>query len=134
MALDVTNAYLVCTIFQLQPQRSQWAKTCTKSRSKFAYRCPRAKNSYRVARSTFASKKGKISAVYAQNHQGDKRVALWLNSPPAAQAAWVKPKTFAKSENADYFVLRCVGQRSWLGVRLDHDLAFSHVHDLVREA
>ena len=82
----------------------------------------------------FRVKKGKIFAVYAQNLHGDKRVALWLNSPPGAQAAWVEPSTQTKNDDADYFVPPYVGPRGWLGVRLDRDVAFSHVHDLVREA
>ena len=81
----------------------------------------------------FRVKKGKIFAVYAQNFHGDKRVALWLNSPLGAQAAWAEPSAQANSD-ADYFVPPYVGPRGWLGVRLDRDLAFTHVHDLVCEA
>ena len=82
----------------------------------------------------FRVKKGKIFAVYAQNLHGDKRVALWLNSPPGAQAAWVQAKARGEACNADYFTPPYVGPRGWLGVRLDRSLCFSHVHDLVREA
>ena len=82
----------------------------------------------------FRVKKGKIFAVYAQNLHGDKRVALWLNSPAGAQAAWVEPKVRGANDESDYFVPPYVGPRGWLGVRLDRELAFSHVHDLVYEA
>lgn len=82
----------------------------------------------------FRVKKGKIFAVYAQNLHGDKRVALWLNSPAGAQAAWAEPKVRGLACDSDYFVPPYVGPRGWLGVRLDREIAFTHVHDLVREA
>ena len=82
----------------------------------------------------FRVKKGKIFAVYAQNLHGGKRIALWLNSPAGAQAAWVEPRPRGEINNSDYFVPPYVGPRGWLGVRLDRDVAFSHIHDLVREA
>ncbi len=81
----------------------------------------------------FRVKKGKIFAVFAQNFHGDKRVALWLNSPPGAQAAWAEPSAPANSD-ADYFVPPYVGPRGWLGVRLNRGLALTHVYDLVCEA
>lgn len=72
--------------------------------------------------------RGKTFAMYALNHHGDGRIALWLNLPAGAQALYVH------EEPRNYFVPPYVGPRGWLGVRLDLGLAWSHVTRLVREA
>jgi predicted DNA-binding protein (MmcQ/YjbR family) len=72
--------------------------------------------------------RGKTFATYAVNHHGDGRVALWLNAPPGAQEVYVR------ADPARFFVPPYVGARGWLGVELDHGLAWQRVAELVREA
>jgi predicted DNA-binding protein (MmcQ/YjbR family) len=72
--------------------------------------------------------RGKTFATYVVNHHGDGRVALWLNTSHDAQHAYCEqsPKHF--------FVPPYVGPRGWLGVHLDHGLAWTRIAQLVREA
>ena len=71
---------------------------------------------------------GKIFAMYAVNHHGDGRIALWLNTPEGMQDEHVhaEPKYF--------FVPQYVGPSGWLGVRLDAGLAWKRVAPIVRAA
>jgi predicted DNA-binding protein (MmcQ/YjbR family) len=95
----------------------------------------------------FRVKKGKIFALFADSHHGDAIASIWLNSPPGAQAAWVEgtqakgiqvkragSKPSKTSTQPNYFVPPYLGPRGWLGVRLDQDLPWPHIYDLVREA
>jgi predicted DNA-binding protein (MmcQ/YjbR family) len=76
----------------------------------------------------FRVRGGKTFAIYAVNHHGDGRVALWLNALPGAQELYVgaQPKHF--------FVPPYVGPRGWLGVNLDQGIAWKQVAQRVREA
>ncbi|MEP6546043.1 MAG: MmcQ/YjbR family DNA-binding protein [Gammaproteobacteria bacterium] len=76
----------------------------------------------------FRVRGGKTFAMYAVNHHGDGRVALWLNALPGAQELHVG------ADPQHFFVPPYVGPRGWLGVRLDKGLAWKHVTRLVREA
>lgn len=71
---------------------------------------------------------GKSYAIFALNHHGDGRVALWLSAPPGAQAHW------CEIDPQHYFVPPYVGPRGWLGVTLNGDLAWSAICERVREA
>jgi|SRR5277367_143601 len=72
--------------------------------------------------------RGKTFATYTVNHHGDGRVALWLNAPPGSQELHVT------AEPLHFFVPPYVGPRGWLGVVLDHGIAWKRVTALVREA
>jgi hypothetical protein len=76
----------------------------------------------------FRVRGAKIFAMYAVNHHGDGRIALWLNTPEGMQDAYVhaEPKYF--------FVPQYVGPGGWLGVRLDAGLAWKRVAPIVRAA
>lgn len=71
---------------------------------------------------------GKVFAIYAENHHGDGRIALWLKSPDGVQDARVR------AEPKHFFVPPYVGPRGWLGVRLDKGIAWKQVCELVRAA
>lgn len=77
---------------------------------------------------TFRVRGKKVFGMYAINHHGDGRVALWLMAPPGAQAAFVKMRPRV------YFVPPYVGRGGWLGVELDKGLGWSTVCEHVREA
>lgn len=76
----------------------------------------------------FRVRGGKTFAMYAVNHHGDGRVALWLNALPGAQELYVA------AEPERFFVPPYVGPRGWLGVCVDQGLAWKRVAQLVREA
>ena len=64
----------------------------------------------------------KVFVMFANNHHGDGRVAVWLPVPPGVQAALIE-KAPAAFFNPPY-----VGVRGWVGILLDRisddDLAF----------
>lgn len=68
----------------------------------------------------------RVFAMFANNHHGDGRVAVWLPAPPGIQEMLIatSPET--------YFMPPYVGVRGWIGIVLanisDADLAF-HVRD-----
>jgi predicted DNA-binding protein (MmcQ/YjbR family) len=70
----------------------------------------------------------KMFAMFTDNHHGDGRVALWCKAPPGAQEILVgaAPKRF--------FVPPYVGHKGWIGVRLDVDVDWDEVADLVADA
>lgn len=76
----------------------------------------------------FRVRKGKIFATYLVNCHGDRRVALWLNSPQGAQADYVA------SAPKHFFVPPYVGPKGWVGVNLDQGLSWKRIAELVREA
>lgn len=75
---------------------------------------------------TFFVRGKKVFAMFANNHHGDGRVAVWLPAPPGLQEILIQnhPDTFFKPPY--------VGVRGWIGIELanisDEDLAF-HIHD-----
>jgi predicted DNA-binding protein (MmcQ/YjbR family) len=72
--------------------------------------------------------RGKTFATYVVNHHGDQRVALWLPAPAGAQDHHLR------ADPRNFYVPPYVGVRGWIGVRLDHGLAWKRVIALVREA
>jgi predicted DNA-binding protein (MmcQ/YjbR family) len=76
----------------------------------------------------FRVKKGKIFAIFEQNHHGSGRTALWVNSPPGAQSLWMD------LGEASYFVPPYLGPRGWLGIKLDQNLPWTEVVERVVEA
>jgi hypothetical protein len=72
--------------------------------------------------------KGKTFAMYARNHHGDGRIALWLPLPDGMQDALVR------EDPQQFFVPPYVGPSGWLGVRLDNGLAWKRVCSLVRSS
>lgn len=72
--------------------------------------------------------RGKTFATLAVNHHGDGHVALWLKSPPGAQAH------HTEREPAYFYVPPYVGPRGWLGVELDKGLGWDRIAGLIREA
>ena len=66
--------------------------------------------------------------MYMDNHHDDGRLALWCDAPPGAQDALVH------ADGRRFFVPPYVGTRGWLGVRLDLDLDWEQVADIVEDA
>src|SRR4051794_18903971 len=70
----------------------------------------------------------KTFVMYHDDHHGDGRLALWCAAPPGAQAELVG------EDPERFFVPAYVGHRGWLGVRLDCDLSWDEVAELVEDA
>jgi hypothetical protein len=67
----------------------------------------------------------KVFTMFANNHHGDQRIAVWLPVPPDFQAGLIE------SSPTIYFNPPYVGTRGWVGIILDlvsdADLCF-HIH------
>ena len=61
--------------------------------------------------------RGKLFAHFADDHHGDGRTALWLKAAPER-----------------FFVPAYVGPRGWVGARLDGEVDWEEVAELVEEA
>ncbi len=72
--------------------------------------------------------KGKMFAMYMDQHHGDGRVALWVNADAGARDALVE------ADPRRFFVPPYMGPRGWLGVRLDKRLGWRRIGDIVEEA
>ena len=74
------------------------------------------------------ARKGKIFAVFALNHHGDGRVALWLATPPLEQSRLIASATKA------IFKPQYVGPSGWIGVELNRGFSWKRVIELVHMA
>jgi hypothetical protein len=59
--------------------------------------------------------KGRMFAMYVNNHHGDGRVALWLNAPPGVQAM------LAEAAPEKFFIPPYQGKAGWIGVHLERN-------------
>ena len=69
----------------------------------------------------------KTFATLAENHHGDGRVALWCKSSADAQEMLVR------ADPEIFFVPPYVGPSGWVGIRLDRDIDWSLVANLLEE-
>ena len=70
----------------------------------------------------------KTFVMYLDDHHGDGRLALWCAAPAGMQEALVA------GEPDHYFRPPYVGHRGWIGVRLDRDLSWKEVGEVIRDA
>lgn len=66
--------------------------------------------------------------IFAMEKRGDGRVSMWCKAPPGAQAVLVG------SDPERFFVPPYVGRSGWVGVRLDAEMDWVEVADLVEES
>ena len=71
---------------------------------------------------------GRQFAIFADDHHGDGRLALWVAAAPGVQAEMVD------EEPDRFFVPPYVGHRGWLGVRLDRDPDWDEVAGVCADA
>ena len=69
----------------------------------------------------------KLFAMFANNHHGDGRIALWCKAAPGAQ------EDLVAANQKHFFVPPYVGKAGWLGIRLDKGLDWGIVAGLVRD-
>jgi hypothetical protein len=70
----------------------------------------------------------RVFVTYADHHHHDDRLAFWCAAPPGAQEALVA----ARPEQ--FFRPPYVGGRGWLGVRLDGDVDWDEIAEIVTDA
>ena len=66
-------------------------------------------------------------ASFPEDHHGDGRVAVWCKAPIEFQA------DFVDSDPEIFFVPPYVGPSRWIGVRLDRDVDWEMVADVLEE-
>jgi hypothetical protein len=77
---------------------------------------------------TFFVRDKKTFVMYMDNHHDDGRLALWCAAGPGAQDMVVD------ADPRSFFVPPYVGHRGWIGFRLDGDLGWDVVGDMVEDA
>ena len=66
--------------------------------------------------------------MFADDHHGDGRLAIWCSTPAEMQSMLVE------SSPEHYFVPAYVGPSGWTGVRLDRDLGWSEIDGVIEAA
>ena len=66
--------------------------------------------------------------MFADDHHGDGRLAIWCAAPPGVQGMLVE------ANPAHYFVPPYVGTSGWIGARLDRDLGWDEIASLIEAA
>jgi predicted DNA-binding protein (MmcQ/YjbR family) len=66
--------------------------------------------------------------IFAMYKVGDGRRSVWCKAPPGAQAVLVG------ADPERFFVPPYVGRRGWVGVRLDVEVDWDHLADIVEES
>ena len=66
--------------------------------------------------------------MFHDDHHGDGRLALWCAAPPGVQ------EELLETESERFFRPPYVGHRGWIGVRLDRDLSWKEVGEVIRDA
>jgi hypothetical protein len=76
----------------------------------------------------FFVRKAPSFVMFENDHHGSGRLALWCASPPGAQEALIggDPERFFKPPY--------VGPRGWIGVRLDRDLDWDTIAEIIEDA
>ncbi len=76
---------------------------------------------------TFRVTGGSMFAMTDNDHHGSKRVAVWVKAPAMVQEILVHaaPKRF--------FVPPYVGSKGWVGVRLDHEVDWDELAEILRD-
>jgi len=72
--------------------------------------------------------RGKMFAMFTNNHHNDGRVAVWCKAPIGFQSMMVGEAP------ARFFVPPYVGVNGWVGVRLDLDVDWKEVAGVVEQA
>jgi hypothetical protein len=72
--------------------------------------------------------RGKMFAMFVDNHHGDGRIAVWCNAPLGLQ------ETMVRSFPRRFFVPPYVGPQGWVGLRLDVDVDWVEVSMVLEEA
>ena len=66
--------------------------------------------------------------IFAMRKVGDGRLSVWCKAPPGAQGILVD------SDSERFFVPPYVGHHGWIGVRLDVEIDWDELADIVEES
>lgn len=77
---------------------------------------------------TFFVRDKKTFVTFVDNHHGDGRLAVWSHAPLGMQEMLVE------QDPERFFVPHYVGHRGWVGVRLERDVDWDEVADLIEDA
>jgi hypothetical protein len=77
---------------------------------------------------TFFVRDKKTFVMFVDNHHDDGRLALWTAAPDGTQA------TLVETEPERFFRPPYVGHRGWLGVRLDVDVDWEEIEQIIVDA
>ena len=77
---------------------------------------------------TFFIRDKRSFVTYTDNHHDDGRLALWCASSSDVQ------QMLATSRPEQFFVPPYVGHLGWIGVRLDRDLSWNEIADVIKAA
>ena len=77
---------------------------------------------------TFFIRDRRAFVMVLTDHHGDGRFALWCAAPAGVQEALVR------GDAEMYFVPPYVGHRGWLGVRLDRNLGWDEIDEILEDA
>lgn len=72
--------------------------------------------------------KKRMFLAFANNHHNDGRIAIWCNAADGAQEILVA------SDPENFFVPPYVGVGGWIGVKIDGDLRWSAITEIVTSA
>jgi len=72
--------------------------------------------------------RGRVFANMDNDHHGSGHVAVWCNAPVGAQ------RSLVEADPGHFFVPPYVGKGGWLGIRVDRELPWSVIADLIRQA
>src|ERR1044072_543263 len=70
----------------------------------------------------------KVFVTYVDDHHGDGILGFWCAAPPGVQ------EEFIAVEPERYFRPPYVGHRGWLGVRLDGEVDWTEIREIVEDA
>ncbi len=76
----------------------------------------------------FVRDKSSFLTLWADGHHDQQFPHLWCAAPPGAQAE------LAAAEPERFFRPPYVGGRGWIGVRLDHDVDWTEIAEICRDA
>jgi len=71
---------------------------------------------------------GRLFAMFANDHHGDGRIALWCNAPEGVQ------RDLVESDSTHFFVPPYVGVGGWVGMRLDKKLSEKAITAVIVQA
>ncbi|MDQ3779486.1 MAG: MmcQ/YjbR family DNA-binding protein [Chloroflexota bacterium] len=77
---------------------------------------------------TFFVRDKKTLVTFVDNHHGDGRLAIWCHAPLGVQEMLVE------QDPERFFVPPYIGHRGWVGVRLERDVDWDEVADLIEDA
>ncbi|MCU1348034.1 MAG: hypothetical protein JWO56_1064 [Acidobacteria bacterium] len=72
--------------------------------------------------------RGRVFAGMDTNHHNSGHIAVWCNAPDGAQ------RSLVEGDPEHFFIPPYVGKGGWLGIRVDRDLPWPVIADLIRQA